>query len=255
MLCRHRLASLAFVASCLAAAACGSNSSGTPDAPVVKQPDAPPPPDAPVDALVCTAPEAECTTGMCTNTNTDEQNCGSCGNVCQGGAYCDATQGTDPCHCPGDFLPNDLPSAGLDTFFSQAGFHIGVAPTPDATTIGQLDALIVLVNLNTTGTTVIDTDYTLKSGFSFPSVLAAYNIQAGTGTPSADAEYQATAGTIRFSKIDCASGQAEFVGTIKNATFSGVTGTPPNVQVDPNGCSFTVDTVTFDIKGSDSACP
>ncbi|HTL84047.1 MAG TPA: hypothetical protein VL856_02625 [Acidimicrobiia bacterium] len=221
----------------VAAAACGSNSSSTPD------------------ALVCTAPDMQCVTGTCTNTNTDEQNCGTCGNVCKGGAYCKAQP--DGCTCPNpeNFIGTDVPASSLlDFFFSQQMIHVGFG---GVTGTAQLNALGVIVSQNSAfGITMVDTDYTLKEGVtSIPAALAAYNVSVGGGQPTFDALYQATSGTIRFDTITCAGGKAELKGTITDAHFQGVKGTLPNIQVDPNGCFFDVAKLTFDITGDDSGCP
>lgn len=263
MLCRHRLSFVALALACSAAAACGSNSSGNPDAPVIKTTDAPPPPDAMPDALVCTAPEMMCTTGSCTNTNTDEQNCGSCGNVCQGGAFCDATQ-TDPCHCPNpaDFLPDNLqPGTLLPDIFqqiTQVHFNIGIGPFADGT--GKIDGLVAVVSTASTGGTQTNKDYTLtdptSSGLPTPPVISAlYGIDIGT--MRADAQYVATSGTVRFKTLQCDAQGTEIQGTLTDVTFQGIKGDlmAGTAMVDPNGCSFTVTSMDFDMKTSSACTP
>lgn len=235
----------------LALTACGKNTSSNPDAPVVITTDAPPPIDAMPDALVCTAPQKDCGTGVCIDTSSDEQNCGDCNTVCQGGAFCKPQP--DGCTCPGNFLGTDIPSSVLDVHQTQqpisgVNVHIAAAPLPDG---GQVNALVFLAITNGgSGFPDIDTDYTLKKGLSFtqPNVLAAYNAQLGGAIPTADAEYEATAGTLRFSTATCDTTGFEFKGTITDATFSGATFSGMNITIDPNGCTFQIPSLTFDIN-------
>lgn len=241
----------------VAAAACGSNSSSTPDAPVIQTTDAPPPIDGMPDALVCTAPDMQCVTGTCTNTNTDEQNCGTCGNVCKGGAYCKAQP--DGCTCPGDFLLAQTNSNDPLTIFqqiSQVHFNIGIGPFVN----NGLDALVVVVSTAQTGGTDVDTDYTLTDPTqSFPPtppvVSALYGVDPNSMT--ADASYVAVSGTVRFSALACSPTGAEIKGTLTDVKFQGVKGDllGGQAQVDPNGCTFTVTKVDFDIKSSNSCTP
>ncbi|HTJ46103.1 MAG TPA: hypothetical protein VL463_28555 [Kofleriaceae bacterium] len=242
----------------VAAAACGSISSSTPDAPVIQTTDAPPPIDGMPDALVCTAPDMQCVTGTCTNTNTDEQNCGTCGNVCKGGAYCKAQP--DGCTCPGDFLPDPTNSSGVLAIFqqiSQVHFNIGIGGF--AGTNG-LDALIVVVSTASTGGTEVDKDYTLTDptqGFPPPVPIVSAGYGVDPSSQSADASYVATAGTVRFSTLSCDANGSELKGTITDATFQGVKGNllGGQAQIDPNGCTFTVAKLDFDIKTTTACTP
>ena len=99
--------------------ACGSD--GDDDAVTVV--DAPPPidatVDAPIDAMVCNAPNMVCA-GVCTDVTSDNQFCGDCETSCSGGTVCQSSS----CQCvditipsnPSFFMPmisNQLPGAIL----------------------------------------------------------------------------------------------------------------------------------------------
>ncbi len=239
-----------------ATAACSSKSSSSPpDAPMIMTADAPPPVDAMPDALVCQAPTMNCS-GTCINTTTDEQNCGSCGNACKGGEFCDPSKNSGTCSCPmpANILGTDIPKNAGDQHQSmslgQATLHIAAAPV----TVGaQTNALVFL----SVGLPDVNKDYTLKSGISFsqPNVLAAYNGSLGGGMPMADAYYDATGGTLRFSSVACTAQGFAYTGTLTNVTFQGATISGMNIQVDPNGCMFTVASLTFDIETTTACTP
>ena len=72
-----------------------------------------------------------------------------------------------------------------------------------------------------------------------PFVGAGYNFDLGTNT--IDASYVATAGTLHIDEV-CAT---HMEGTLTNATFTGITGGFTNPTIDPDGCTFTVASVTF----------
>jgi hypothetical protein len=235
----------------LALTACGSKNSsnnGT-DAPVVITTDAPPPDAGMPDALVCVDPQKDCGTGVCVDTSSDEQNCGACGMVCQGGAYCKPQPAG--CTCPAGFLPASMTGIIHQTQ-SVGGTNIQIAAATDTQGTQTNGLIFIAVTFPT-----VNTDYTLKSGISFtqPNVLAAYNVTLGGTIPSADAYYQAVAGTLRFSTATCDTTGFEFKGTIKNATFQGATVSGMNIQVDPNGCTFTVANMAFDITVPDPPGP
>ena len=236
----------------LALTACSSkNSSNNPDAPVVITTDAPPPDAGIPDALVCTAPQKDCGSGACVDTSSDEANCGDCGHVCQGGAYCKPQP--DGCTCPGNFLGTNIDASGTDIHqvqspISGVNVHIAAAPLTDGL---QLNALVILtITNNGAGFPQVGQDYQLKKGLSFsqPNVLAAYNAQLGGAVPSADAYYEATAGTLNFTAATCDDTGFELKGKITGATFSGAMFSGMNITIDPNGCTFDIPTFTFDIK-------
>jgi hypothetical protein len=241
------------------AASCGSKSASTPDAVVVKVTDAPPPIDGMPDALVCIAPEMMCTAGACTNTNTDEQNCGACGTVCQGGAACKAPP--DGCTCPAGFLPDNIPASGLtDIFITQLNaVHLSIGIGGFGSTNG-LDGLMSLVVTPNTTATMIDTDYTLSAPSSGgiptqPVIAALYGIDISNMT--ADSQFVAVSGTVRYSILQCEAGGSEMKGTLTDVKFQGATGgiASGGFTVDPNGCTFTVTKVTFDIKNTTACTP
>src|SRR5579862_1292826 len=243
---RYRMARLTYATfALLAFAACSSkNTASTPDA---KPPiDAAPPIDAPPDALVCTPPLMMCTTGACTDTTTDENNCGTCGMVCQGGAFCGPMPTNGACQCPGNFLTGTIAGNIIAPLtFSSFTFDLGLATAGTSN-----NGLLSIVNASATGATVANMNYTLTgSSFSFPTIAAAYNLTS-LNPPTADAYYLATAGTVNYS-ILCAHEQK---GTLKNVTFQGATLSGMNFTVDPNGCTFDVASLDFDISDG-TKCP
>ena len=186
----RRLAFLSFLA---ALAACGSNNSSSADAggdaPVIATADAMPPDAAPPDALVCTAPTMNCG-DICIDTSSDTQNCGSCGNVCQGGAYCSST-----CMCPDAFVPGTA-SKTADRSIPVTQYNIDVGIKPIDGTNGQNALVLIIPDPGTT-----TQSYDLKGPSSFPLLAAGYNADLSGFVPSADAYYVATAGTITFDTV------------------------------------------------------
>ncbi len=87
-----------------------------------------PAPDAPPDALTCTAPDLTCA-GVCIDPDTDPMNCGSCGHVCASG-LCVAGG------CEGD-LPGQIVAIGHDfsawngAMARALGNAAALAPAPD----------------------------------------------------------------------------------------------------------------------------
>lgn len=216
-------------------AACGDDG-GDPVLVDAEVPDAEPlPPDA--EPFACMAPTPdECPGMICVDLDADESNCGTCGMECAGGEACtDAT-----CACPDPFVPA-APSFAFEQALPE---QMGIRATVGIFALGGLGhAMIVAINTQT----VIDTEYTLDGGsLAIPLMLVGYNVNAQT--QSFDAAYTATAGTITFSEI-CAEG---YKGVATDVTFQGVTGGLNNPQVDPEGCTFTVESITFEY-GTD--CP
>ncbi|MCA9674911.1 MAG: hypothetical protein KC464_07750 [Myxococcales bacterium] len=211
-------------------AACGSDTGDAPDA-SLQLLDAPPPPDAepPPDAPACQLTECD---GLCTDTDVDPLNCGVCGMECQGGAEC---SGGD-CVCVVDYVP-----ATPSFLFSQTN---GTA-VPGATAGFGIYSYAGVANLMLaaypTDTVVIGQDYDLSMGtVGTPPLLGvSYDFDVQNQMPSNVIHY-ATAGTLVFDTI-CTDG---FTGHATDVTFSGVTSLT-NPTIDPNGCTFTVASVSF----------
>jgi hypothetical protein len=208
-------------------AACGGD-----DAPILYDappPDAPPPDSEPEP--LCSAPTPDDCDGVCTHLGTDEQNCGSCGNPCQGGAYCSG----GGCMCPAAFVPAS-PTFLQSQMIDQDPILIGAG--------GFLNAGVHLLAAGVeVGVTEIGQPYQLSEETlgTAPFLGAFYNYSPPL---SFDAAYLATAGTVTFTAI-CDVGLA---GTATGVTFRGVSGTDfnnPNPMIDPEGCSFEVASVTF----------
>jgi flagellar capping protein FliD len=128
--------------------------------------------------------------------------------------------------------------------------HIAAGPVMDG---AQTNALVFL----SLGLPQMNKDYTLKSGvqISQPNVLAGYNAHLGAGpVPMADGYYEATSGTLHFSAVSCDANGLVYTGTLTNVTFQGATISGMSIQVDPNGCTFMVPSMTFDIEVTTSAC-
>jgi hypothetical protein len=227
--------SLLAVPSCLvlpallSLAACGEEAA-TPDARIIATTDAAPP-DAPgPDAFVCT--QTLCG-AECVDTQTDENYCGDCMTACQSGASCTGGE----CVCPPSFLPSNPPGIGQDMVRGDLlpGSFIALRPffgtTLNALAVGyaQMDPVI--------GTPIDLSTITLGQP---PAVGALYNIDINTFMP--EAVYFATAGTLTF-ETACSVGAS---GTLTGATFSAVSGLT-NPMIDPNGCSFMVESLTFSI--------
>jgi hypothetical protein len=234
------------------AAACGSkNGGGAPDAPVVMLPDAPPPPDAMPDALVCNPPQMMCTPGSCTDTTTDESNCGSCGMVCQGGAFCGPMPTNGACQCPTDFVPDTIATNAL---LSNNAAHLLLDVAPFAGTNGP-DAFVLVTA--TAGTTT--GNFTFTGGLTPPIVALAYNLNLAS--QSADSYFVAVSGKMNISTFTCNPTNpnigSEIKGTLTNVKFQGATGSlmSMNLMVDPNGCTFTVPSLSFDITSSTACTP
>lgn len=187
-------------------------------------------PDAAVDAPpACTTPNMMCG-ASCLDVSVDEENCGSCGTECNGGEACTA----NACACPSPFIP---PTLGADQFdqFMSVGMGISIALNPN---FGDgINPFIVGFDAQT----ALDTDIDLSAiplG-EVPFVGAGYHFDLGTN--SLDATYVATAGTLRITE-NCAT---HLEGTLAGATFRGTMGGLTNPTIDPDGCMFTVATVTF----------
>ena len=216
-------------------AACGGGG-GNPDAMLVHEadaaPDAAPPPP---DAFVCTM--TSCPDGTCDDLTNDPLHCGSCDNPCNAGEVC--TDST--CSCPTyDFIPATLSGnpTGQDMMLNQlAPTLVGITPYFAA----EIDAFGVGFD-STDGATQLGVPYTLD-GATLPNppfAVAAYNIDINTFTP--EAAFAAVSGTVTFTQR-CATGVA---GTLTDVTFQAATfNLPP--EVDPNGCTFHVDTLVFSI--------
>jgi hypothetical protein len=206
-------------------AGCGSSKS-TPDAATIKLPDA------------SSCPVASCG-GVCVDTTTDKQHCGSCTNACtQTGSTCGGTPAA--CGCPAAFLPASHTDAGSDlvTAFGGATLAIGLESAANGTNgvvIGYDPATIQTAHAYDLSTVTAGTR---------PYVQAAYGFDLMTFIPSA--AFYATAGTLTFTKA-CANG---VVGTLTGATFKASTNVS-NPMIDLAGCGFTMPTVTFTI----GACP
>jgi hypothetical protein len=209
---------------------CGSSNS-VPDAflqPAVDS--APPPPDA----FVCTM--TTCGTA-CVDITSDELHCDGCDLPCQTGATCTNSS----CVCPPGFLPADL-DVGVQEMVRGdlfPGAHVAIYPF----LANELD--LAMVGYAMIGTQ-IGTPYTLTDTLgSAPFVAAAFNFDFSAMT--AQAAYYATSGTLTFTTA-CSVGTT---GTLTDATFQTVAGLM-NPTIDPNGCSFTVASLTFDIG---TPCP
>ncbi|MDX2090925.1 MAG: hypothetical protein SFX73_23905, partial [Kofleriaceae bacterium] len=175
----------------------------------------------------------------CIAVDEDEANCGDCGVECKGGEACDGA-----CGCPTSFVPATIEPTSFDRFQSSGDTRIAIAPNID----GSINP--VIVGFPASGA-VLDTDIDLSTITlgNPPFVGAAYRFDLSA--MSTDAAYVAVAGTLRLSGA-CST---EVQGTLTNATFRGIlgdlqSGTP---SVDPEGCMFTVPSLTFHI--SQTPCP
>ncbi len=197
-------------------AACGDNLHFAPDA---ATPDtAPPPPDA----AVCDLDVSE-----------DEANCGACDHLCHGGEVCkDAS-----CECPGGVVPPFVFPTGFEQFFGLGGFQLVLAPTLG---LGSINGLIFGYD---TGLP-LDTDIDLATVPLGSTPFVASAVGLDIETMALDASYFATSGTIKFTKR-C---ETEIEGTLRNATFNGVTGGLLGGGIpmpDPDGCVVQVTTLSF----------
>jgi hypothetical protein len=227
--------SMALVPSVALVACGGGDTADDPDAaPIVlidSMPiDAMPAPDA-IGCQLTECPE----TGVCTDLDTDITNCGECGNECQGGSTCDEGE----CTCIVDYVPAN-PSFGFEQL-SDGGFIPGVTLGFGIYSAGGV-ANVMAVGYPMGDVTLGEPGYDLSTvTLGDPPLLGvSYDFDVQTQMPSNVAHF-ATAGTIVFDTA-CAEG---FTGHATNVTFSGVTGGLTNPTIDPEGCSFTVESVTF----------
>jgi hypothetical protein len=207
--------------------ACGDDGGGDPvlvDAgPPDALPDAPPPPDA------APCPADECN-NVCVNFDEDELTCGDCETACAGGQSCNG--GT--CECPATgFVPAE-PTFLFEDLQAQQGATLGIGIYSS----GGTHALIVPY---TTAGTLVGEPYVLTEGGlgTLPAIFAGYNVDVQSQT--FDAAYAATTGTLVFDTL-CDVG---FTGHATGLTFRGITGGFTNPQIDPDGCMFAVETLTF----------
>ena len=208
-------------------AACGDNLNGL-DTPA---PDAPPPDAAPIpETPVCEA-----------DFSNDETNCGECRHVCRGGEVCSNAA----CDCPVGVIPPFVFPTGFEQFFGAGGFNIALAPTISLSGVNGLvfgyDSSIPL-----------DTDIDLETVPLGSTPLVGSAVGLDIQNFALDASYLATAGTIRFTK-HC---DTEIQGTLKNATFAGISGGLLGggiPMVDPDGCTVHVTTLAFHLMTA--PCP
>lgn len=208
----------------LIVAACGDDGSTT--VLIDAAPDGPP-----IDAApVCSAPNMMCGTS-CLDVSADELNCGACGTECNGGEACNASA----CACaPTDFVPAMLEAGQFDQLMA-VGQGITIALNPN---LGDgINPFIVGFDAQTPVDMDIDLS-TITLG-SAPFVGAGYNFDIQTN--AIDASFVATAGTLHIDQV-CAT---HLEGTLTDATFRGISGGFSNPTIDPDGCMFTVATVTF----------
>ncbi|MBX3156876.1 MAG: hypothetical protein KF773_12955 [Deltaproteobacteria bacterium] len=213
-------------------AACGDNLRPA-EADAALEADAAVPPGP--DAMVCGAGQASCD-GECISVTGDEANCGGCDNACHGGEVC-----TDAmCKCPTGVIPPFVFPTGIEQFFPLGPLTLTLAPT---LSLGGVNGII----FGHGPSVPLNTDIDLASvPLGSPPFLAAI---AGLDVMSfqIDASYVATAGTIRFTKR-C---DTEIQGTLRNATFNGVSGNFIDGSiptVDPQGCVIHVTNFSFHLR-------
>jgi hypothetical protein len=209
----------------LIVAACGDD--GSTMLIVDAMPDAPPIDSAPT----CGAPSMMCG-ASCLDVSSDEENCGACGEICGGGEACIASA----CDCPDPFVPATLTAGGFDQIMA-VGQGITIAINPNLGT--GINPFIVGYDAATPDD--MDIDLSTVTLGEAPFVGAGYGFDIGT--MAIDASYVATAGTLRITER-CAT---HVEGTLTNATFQGISGGFTNPTLDPEGCTFTVATVTFEM--------
>ncbi len=195
--------------------------------------------DAAPDALTC-APLTACA-GSCIDTTSDPDNCGGCGTTCTSGKVCTASA----CACPAAFAPAAVAATGNDRVLTDPnspGVYAAASPFSDGSNIN-----ISVVGYSTT--TLLNNEYTLSgtNPGTPPFFALGYKLNLSTFTPAAS--FYATAGKLTFTKA-CAQGAS---GTLTAATFQAVTSIQ-NPTIDPNGCSFTVPSMTFS-SGKPELCP
>jgi hypothetical protein len=215
--------------SVVVCAACGDNIRPAADA--APTPDtAPPGPDA----AVCPTGEAFCD-DACIPVTDDEAHCGGC-TPCNGGEVCSDAA----CACPTGVVPPLVFPTGLEQFFNLGLFTITLAPT---LSLGGVNGLV----FGHDGSIQLDTDIDLAAvplgSTPFVAALAGVDVM----TFAIDASYVATAGTIRFTQR-C---DTEIQGTLRNATFNGVSGNIVDGEipmVDPEGCVIQVNNLVFHLR-------
>jgi hypothetical protein len=238
--------SLLLIVALSAMGACGNSKSATVDAKIIVV-DAKPI-DAAPDAFSCAAPTTDCS-GMCVDTVTDSANCGACGTVCSGGRSCT----TSACTCPASFAPATVTAGTNDQHLAQAGTDVSVTLFSDG---ANIDLALFGYKLTGTDATVLNRAYTLTGTMlgTAPFVALGYkfdlNAFLGTRMIKVAGAFYATAGTLTYTKA-CVQGAA---GTLTNATFSGIKSLTPPLELDPNGCSFTVASMPF-TTGKPDLCP
>jgi len=230
-----RLACL-FSALAFVLVGCGNNEDDAADDDVALVDSGPPdaiPDAAPPDAASCVGQSQPDVCGdLCVNFDTDELNCGSCGHPCNGGEYC----GTGTCACPGAIVPESPTLAQSSVQDVQGLLDVGFGGYEDPNNATILDGLAVTA----TSATATAHSYNLSATlFSPPSMIAVYN--GNLQAQQYDAIFLATAGTIVFD-TKCADSMS---GHASNVTFQGATGGIQNLEVDPDGCTFTVPSITF----------
>ena len=191
----------------------------------------------PIDtAPTCTAPSKTCG-ASCIDVSGDEDNCGDCGVVCKGGAACDST-----CACPAAFVGASLDAGQFDQFQAAGGLTIAINPNLGS---GAINPFIVGYNATVAlGTNIDLSKVTLGDA---PFVALGYRFSLDTN--DVDAAYVATAGTLELTQA-CST---HVQGTLTNATFKGIDGDFMDPELDPDGCTFDVATVTFSMGAG--ACP
>ena len=123
------------------------------------------------------------------------------------------------------------------------GVYVAITPFSDGSNFN-----IAAIGYARMGT-LLNNEYTLSGSNpgTPPFVALGYKLNLATFTPAAS--FYATAGTLTFTKA-CSMGAS---GTLTAATFQGVTSLQ-NPTIDPNGCTFTVSSMTFS-SGKPELCP
>jgi hypothetical protein len=239
----------------LALSACGSDSGGDADASVIVTVDAGIPDASLPDAFVCVETETKkaCGPGRegCVDITRENAHCGGCTMACASpGQACvpgPEGEGTEIAHCecpPMDFVPAvitplDLSQFGVDPVNPAGADHIGFGIYIGDGSLAH--AFLVTFNLTDGTATPIGEDIDLAavpSTATAPRVGAGYNVDLQS--QNLQTPYAASAGTLNLDYA-CATGVA---GTVTNATFIEVEASTNPVPV-PNGCGFSLDTVSF----------